>query len=91
MGLDLLFIRKSDSQEPEPDIPRWSGHREFLTATEPLAAESFELANGDNAWRFHDIKEAALIVSKVPGCQRGHLRLLWQMRRDPDLFLAVSY
>lgn len=93
MGLDLYFERKSGSRLPVPRIPRWCGHREFLQATSDLPAESFKIPDrdGDNAWRFLDCTEAACIVSKVPECQRGHLRILWQMRRYPDLFLAVSY
>lgn len=92
MGMDLYFERKSKSRMAVPTILRWCGHHEFLKATNNLPCESIQINdNGDSAWRFLDCLEAARIVSKVPECQKGHLRILWQMRRYPDLFLAVSY
>jgi len=94
MGLDLVFVRQNDEPgNPVPEIPRYTGHDAFLAALGTVPCDSFWVSEPDGvgAFRPWDIGEAVRAMQNIHGCQPGHLRILWQLRHDPSLFLVVSF
>lgn len=91
MGMDLIFHNAAGG--PEPDIPRWSEHREFLKAMDAVPCTSILMpcTDGEWAWRPSNIAEAVQVLVRDLHSHRGYLRVMWQLRHDPNLYLAVSY
>jgi len=90
MGLSIVFVRRSGDLTPVPKIPRIVGHLEFIRALDALPSDGFPCGDLDNAWRPISIPDAVQVVKSCVACQTSHLRILWQLRHDPDLYLWVS-